>query len=1359
MAAIVVVLALAGAATALAAARDPGVPAPAPERIARSAVHSVTNAPEADATGGAPWSAHRVSPDSTSTLSETGVPETGVPSKAAAPPDSPTAPSLVQTGPVGADAVLETVNSPALPEGPGLQVNAAARAARDAAGRNGAGPPAQAAPVTSFDITLSPGANLISLPLVPDDIGIEAVLTGILDRVETVWQYDTSGPAPRWRSYAPGAPSDLRVMRDGPGYWVHLKQGGDAVLTVTGREAAGPARRVARGWNLVGFTATSPQAPGEYLGALSGSAGAMVGYAGGAVELVLPSAAPPQLMPGRGYWLYLESAGTIGGAPLATMAVPADREEMVALEHDSGAKIEIPPGATVGGLGEDSAETVTVAIKEVGPPSGNVLPVKQVFDFSIVDQYGEEVPLQKPVMITLPYTLPAGKNAGDLVLLHWNEDQGKWGDVEISEIDEENRLATVQTISLSNWATTFFLSFTEFITMSAEGIIGGNLKPQYDNGLKHLVSLHGEQGIPVAPFGFDIEVGQLKGALILDVDDLARITQEGKDDYVTFWVNVGATLISGSLLPSLPIGISYSLHTMDHATNQHDPAFNGEFSLATISSPTGSLTVNENGRVHPIGLQREVCVTCTSFGGISLVEVDVNFIRGELNTKSFVKLLSDTLKPENFTLGSVISPTFLATELLTALLKSFNELDEDVVAPFTYFDDPSPRQLAKFDRALFNRINGAKGGLDRTGDGREDLVFPSLDSEGEEVTEIPLELIMAPDLRESREYYVQLLEATEGWEVKVNPDGQPEDGQEDRYELEADALFPVTTNWLVNSEPAAVDPGVAKFALLHKQNGETETVHEEFSVQLRKERILSDLHLEVYSNPYPVRLDETFTYYLTVANRGPEPADDVRFRVLGLHGGQSLSSATTPDGRLRCQEGSNGSSTCELGGMAVGQKVYVQLDFPPPDEVPPTKFVAVPVMLQVQSDGEELQTEGFRMGDTFAVPLKADPAPENNLAILRTGVRFRDTVTGNPNCFLHLYCLTSQEVDLAQADKAVLEEFGDEWRVGRWSDEDRGPRRASYDWQGKSATVESLLNTGDAVHLRWNGNAHDATGHWYFMHRGGLPDGIEAHDATGGLKLISRDSRVGRVLAVNRKWRFNQWRLMSASAWSGNRRIERISLLPSGAGQIGVGALYRTEYGWGSCPSFFVFGPELSHSGGLGIYVYPQSTYTGNCRSAQTPGTGVLLPPNPTSKDRTYKVTVWKSDIPGEPTQDVVVSAYPRWVSDAPNVAPATLESDGGSITVEIATHEFDTTGQLYQITSPPEMSISGPGLAQSSEATENASGCAGSESTTYRSRCWSTTFELPANDSSSVRTYEVIISAVQIPVDLTAEVVVPAAQ
>ena len=249
-----VVLALAGAATALAAARapDPGTTAPAP--VARSSVHSVTNAPEADgASGRAPEPAPRVSADPASTISETGIPR-----KAATPPDSPIASSFVKNGPAVAVAVLETVNPSVPVEGPDLRIGTGG-AARDAAGRNGAGPVFQQTGITSYDITLKPGSNLISLTLMPDDTAIEAVLAGILDRVEMVWQYETSGPDPKWRSYAPGAPSDLRVMRDGPGYWVHLKDDGtgDEALTITGGDASGPARRVVQGWNLVGFTATT----------------------------------------------------------------------------------------------------------------------------------------------------------------------------------------------------------------------------------------------------------------------------------------------------------------------------------------------------------------------------------------------------------------------------------------------------------------------------------------------------------------------------------------------------------------------------------------------------------------------------------------------------------------------------------------------------------------------------------------------------------------------------------------------------------------------------------------------------------------------------------------------------------------------------------------------------------------------------------------------------------------------------------------------------------------------------------------------------------------------------------------------
>ena len=437
--AIAAVLMLAGAGTAPAAARvlEPGVTAPSPAPMNLSAGPMTMDQPETSAASGpSSESALRVSSDSATPPARTWVPLEGL-----YPSESPTAASAEEDRPEGAAAVLETDNAPEPPEGPAVQKGAANTMwdiAVDEGGEGSAGgkqeepgagaqPVFQATPVTSFDITLSPGANLISLPLIPEERNIEAVLGTILHRVETVWQYDTSGAAPRWRSYAPGAPSDLRVMRDGPGYWVHLKQGGDAVLTVTGREATGPARRVARGWNLVGFTATSPQSPGEYLGGLSGRVGTtMVGYAGGTAVVVLPSAAPPQLMPGRGYWLYLEAAGTIGGAPPATMAVPADRQDMVVLEHESGARIEIPPGATAGALGEDGAEMVTVTIEEVEAPAGSILNVGPVFGFSIVGEDGDEVPLREAVKITLPYALPEDKNAADVIMLHWDEGRRRW---------------------------------------------------------------------------------------------------------------------------------------------------------------------------------------------------------------------------------------------------------------------------------------------------------------------------------------------------------------------------------------------------------------------------------------------------------------------------------------------------------------------------------------------------------------------------------------------------------------------------------------------------------------------------------------------------------------------------------------------------------------------------------------------------------------------------------------------------------------------------------------------------------------------------------------------------------------------
>ena len=713
-----VVLALAGAATALAAARaqDPGTTALAPAPVARSSVHSETKAPEADGTFiRDPAPAPRVSADPTSPLPETSQSRTGVPSTAETPPESPTTPFFVEageinTGPPGADAGPETVNPSVPVEGPDLRTGTAG-AARNAAvdGRNGAGPPAQATPVTSFDFTLTPGANLISLPLVPDDIGIEAVLAGILDRVETVWQYDTSGAVPRWRSYAPGAPSDLRVMRDGPGYWVHLKDdgAGDAALTITGREATGPARRVARGWNLVGFTATSPQSPGEYLGALSGSAGTtMVGYAGGTAEVVLPSAASPQLMPGRGYWLYLEAAGAIGGAPPKTMAVPADRQEPVVLEHERGARIEIPPGATAGALGEDGAETVTVTIQEVEPPAESILNVGPVFGFSIVDQDGDEVPLREAVKITLPYTLPEDKNAADVIMLHWDEGRRRWesaggsseeqpprargsaqrksaggggGMAQGGRVDEASRTITAEVEHLSDYAVALFLAPVEYMAVSGLSVVGRELfRPSYNAGFKHLISLDGSASLPI-PHAPNITVGELGFSLILDLDDAVSlptvwedvgelvddelaeteiqtprgITEEGIAGYFTYGLNANVALSVQAGVNPLPFsgGIRFRLPlTEEYGTTgfNNDVSFDASASALTLSFPyageISAVTINQNGNIHPGDAQLSTCLACTSSLEVkaTLADITFNITKGEFNT-GFLSEIADRL--------------------------------------------------------------------------------------------------------------------------------------------------------------------------------------------------------------------------------------------------------------------------------------------------------------------------------------------------------------------------------------------------------------------------------------------------------------------------------------------------------------------------------------------------------------------------------------------------------------------------------------------------------------------------------------------------------------------------------------------
>jgi hypothetical protein len=168
---------------------------------------------------------------------------------------------------------------------------------------------------TAENITLVEGWNLISLPLIPLDSGINninVVLAGILDDVISVWHWDTA--IKDWRSFAPGASSNLASMKDGKAYWVNMKAAQNLTLAGTAMPKGGglpPAYDVVVGWNMVGFKSTANATAEIYLAGTEPII-RIYGFEDGKWFLIPgPPYNDPKLEPGLGYWVAFTKTGTI----------------------------------------------------------------------------------------------------------------------------------------------------------------------------------------------------------------------------------------------------------------------------------------------------------------------------------------------------------------------------------------------------------------------------------------------------------------------------------------------------------------------------------------------------------------------------------------------------------------------------------------------------------------------------------------------------------------------------------------------------------------------------------------------------------------------------------------------------------------------------------------------------------------------------------------------------------------------------------------------------------------------------------------------------------------------------------------
>ena len=172
---------------------------------------------------------------------------------------------------------------------------------------------------TTATVPLSPGWNLISLPLEPDNPVPDTVLASIAGQYDQVHAYDGCDAADPWKQYVPGGgDNDLTALDVRYGYWIHAP--GPVTLTVTGTRPAITDIPLCLGLNLIGWPSRQAVALPEALSSIADHYDLVYGYDPSDTDdpwkqfdPIAPSFANDlaDLEPSKGYWVQASTSCTL----------------------------------------------------------------------------------------------------------------------------------------------------------------------------------------------------------------------------------------------------------------------------------------------------------------------------------------------------------------------------------------------------------------------------------------------------------------------------------------------------------------------------------------------------------------------------------------------------------------------------------------------------------------------------------------------------------------------------------------------------------------------------------------------------------------------------------------------------------------------------------------------------------------------------------------------------------------------------------------------------------------------------------------------------------------------------------------
>jgi hypothetical protein len=169
-------------------------------------------------------------------------------------------------------------------------------------------------------IPLEYGWNLISLPLLQDDIDLEKVLEDIEGEYDAIQWYDVLDKGDPWKHHQISKPADLIDLHDMDhikGFWLHITNPGGTTLNTTGWELSSPESvSLHVGWNLVGYPSlTSHNRTNGLNNLLYGPDVDCIQWYDASTKTWHFMGPDDFFLPGRGYWVY-SKIETVWDVPL-----------------------------------------------------------------------------------------------------------------------------------------------------------------------------------------------------------------------------------------------------------------------------------------------------------------------------------------------------------------------------------------------------------------------------------------------------------------------------------------------------------------------------------------------------------------------------------------------------------------------------------------------------------------------------------------------------------------------------------------------------------------------------------------------------------------------------------------------------------------------------------------------------------------------------------------------------------------------------------------------------------------------------------------------------------------------------------